>query len=202
MKHSACLDLEGVLIPEIWPWLAHRTGIEGFSRTTRDEPDYNQLMIDRIALLREHDLRLSDVQRFVSELSPLPGALDFVEWMSQVFQVTLVSDAFVQMVEPFWRIFGQPTLRCHRLVCDTEGFITHAQYSRCHGKHEVIEEFQAQGQWVLAVGDAYNDLSMLRRANLGFLYRPSASTAAAARDVYVADSYDQIAEACIKLADR
>lgn len=199
MNNVACIDMEGVLIPELWPHIAKETGLSEFNLTTREEPNYEKLMQSRIASLRKHGLRLADLQQLLSAVQLLPGALAFVQQLRQNFEVKLVSDAFVQMIKPFWQNLGYPDLRCHELLCDEDGFVTQAQYSRMHGKHEVVEEFLGQSKWVLAVGDAYNDLSMLRKASLGFLYQPSEKTAADARDVYVAAHYVQITDACARV---
>jgi len=188
----ACIDMEGVLIPELWPHIAEATGIGELAVTTREEPDYARLVAFRIRTLRKNGLRLSDVQALVSTIAPLPGATAFLAALRPRMRVVLVSDAFQEMVLPLWRAFGEPELRCHRFVCDDDGFVSAAQYVRAHGKHEVIDEFAARGCRTLAVGDAFNDLSMLRRASMGFLFRPSPQTLLAAQDLKVALSYADI----------
>lgn len=193
----ACIDLEGVLIPELWPHIAERTGIAELALTTREEPDYARLVQRRIALLRYHGLRLRDVQRIVADAAPLPGAIGFIEALGATHRIVLVSDAFQDMILPLWDALGHPELRCHRFVCDAGGFIAGARYTRARGKHEVIEEFMAAGARTLAVGDAFNDLTMLRQATQGFLFRPSPETRQAARDLIVANCYDDILSAVI-----
>lgn len=188
----ACIDLEGVLIPELWPHIACRTGIAELAITTREEPDYARLVERRIHILRLHGLGLSDVQALVSEIAPLPGATQFLAALQQKFRIVLVSDAFEEMVPSLWRQLGEPELRCHRFLCDAQGFICSAQYVRVHGKHEVIDEFAAQGFRTMAVGDAFNDLSMLHRASTGFLFRPSSQTLLAAQGLKVAMTYSDI----------
>lgn len=191
-QRIACIDMEGVLIPELWPHLAEATGIEELSVTTREVPDYPRLVDRRIGTLRHHGLKLADVQALLDDIEPLPGAEAFLARLAQGFRVSLVSDAFEEMVLPLWRRLGQPQLLCHRLVCDDEGFVQAARYTRTRGKHEVIEALSAEGAWTLAVGDAFNDLSMLRMASKGLLFRPSTQTALAAPDIGIAESYDEV----------
>jgi phosphoserine / homoserine phosphotransferase len=191
----ACIDLEGVLIPELWPHIAHQTGIEELLITTREEPDYSKLVRQRIRLLRQHHLRLCDVRNLVSTVQPLPGAVEFIRTIALYWRVVLVSDAFQQMVEPLWVQLESPELRCHAFECDNDGYISIAHYSRQFGKHEVVEHFNAQGEQTLAIGDAFNDLSMLRAANKGFLFRPSLLTRSVANDLAIAQDYESILQA-------
>ena len=188
----ACIDLEGVLIPELWPYIAQATGIDALAITTREEPDYARLVERRIRLLRQNGLRLSDVQALVAKVAPLPGASEFLAALQPWFRIVLVSDAFEEMVLPLWHQFGRPELRCHHFICDAAGYVCTAQYVRLSGKHEVIDEFAAFGFRTMAVGDAFNDLSMLRRASIGFLFRPSLQTRLAAQGLKVAMAYSEI----------
>ena len=190
----ACLDMEGVLIPELWPHIAKVSGIDELAVTTREDPDYARLVERRIALLRHHGLRLSDVQRIVGDLRPLPGAVAFMAALrlSMNFRIVLVSDAFREMVLPLWRELGEPELRCHRLDCDAAGFISAAHYARQRGKVEVIEELALQGHYTVAVGDAFNDLPMLHSADQGFLFRPSELTLKQAHGLTVVSRYQDI----------
>ncbi len=192
---TACIDLEGVLIPELWPHIAHQAGIKELMITTREEPNYAKLVAQRIVLLKHNHLRLSDVHDLVSGITPLPGALRFLRTMARKWRIVLVSDAFRQMVEPLWVQLGSPELRCHDFVCDPEGYIFAAHYSRKLGKHEDIECFKAQDNRTLAIGDAFNDLGMLRAADRGFLFRPSLQTLNAAQDLTVVQDYDSILNA-------
>jgi phosphoserine / homoserine phosphotransferase len=191
----ACIDLEGVLVPELWPHIAHQTGIKKLLITTREEPDYTKLVERRISLLRQHHLRLCDVRNLVSTIKPLPGAVQFIRTVALLWRVVLVSDAFRQMVEPIWMQLGSPELQCHEFACDSDGYIFAAKYSRKFGKHEVIEHFKAQGEQTLAIGDAFNDLSMLRAADKGFLFRPSLPTRSVANDLTIAQDYESILHA-------
>lgn len=196
----ACIDMEGVLIPELWPHLAAVTGIDELSLTTREVPDYPALVSRRIGTLRRHGLKLSDVQGLIDDVDPLPGAEAFLASLGQTCHVSLVSDAFEEMIQPLWRRLGQPQLLCHHLVCDDDGFVQAARYTRTRGKHEVIEALSAEGAWTLAVGDAFNDLSMLRMASKGLLFRPSPQTASAAPDIEIAESYDDVLAAVSEAA--
>jgi phosphoserine/homoserine phosphotransferase len=188
----ACIDMEGVLVPELWPHIAMRSGVDELASTTREESNYACLVERRIQLLRRHGLRLSDVQAMVSEIAPLPGAKQFLAALQPRFRVVLVSDAFEQMLLPLWHQLGEPELRCHQFRCDAQGFVCAAQYARVHGKHEVLEEFSAMGFRTIAVGDAFNDLSMLHRSSSGFLFRPSPQTALVADGLTIAMTYSEI----------
>ncbi|MFC7420625.1 bifunctional phosphoserine phosphatase/homoserine phosphotransferase ThrH [Iodobacter arcticus] len=188
----ACIDMEGVLIPEMWPHIADFTGIQSLAITTREEPDYVQLVAKRISILNENRLGIADIEYMISKLAPLPGAIEFLKQLQKHYRIVLVSDAFQEMLLPLWHTLGQPELRCHRLICKANGQIRQARFSRAQGKHEVIEEFAAMGARTLAVGDAFNDLSMLRKATQGYLFRPSAETQQAAPDLRIALSYQDI----------
>jgi phosphoserine / homoserine phosphotransferase len=188
----ACIDMEGVLIPELWPCIARATRIDALALTTREEPDYGRLVAQRIQTLRVHGVSLAALCELVADIPPLPGAREFLASLAPRFRVILVSDAFRQMLVPLWAKLGQPELRCHQFTCDTDGYVHSAEWVRLRGKHEVIEELAARGQPTLAVGDAFNDLSMLRSATLGYLFRPSAATRHAAADVLVAEQYADI----------
>jgi phosphoserine / homoserine phosphotransferase len=191
----ACIDLEGVLIPELWPHIAYQTGIEELHITTREEPNYSKLVEQRIHLLKYHQLRLCDVRNLVSTIKPLPGAVKFIQTIALHWRIVLVSDAFRQMVEPIWMQLDSPELQCHEFSCDSDGYICTAEYSRKFGKHEVVENFKAQGEQTLAIGDAFNDLSMLRAADKGFLFRPSLPTRSAATDLMIVEDYQSILHA-------
>lgn len=195
----ACLDMEGVLIPELWPHIATQSGIKELAITTRDEPDYPKLMDRRIKLLRENNLRLCDVQRIAADIKLLAGASNFLADLKNEMEVIIVSDAFQEIIHPFLIKLGHPKTHCHHLTCDDGGFVSKANYTRIHGKQEVISNLHSQNYWVLAVGDAHNDLEMLRSADLGFLYRPSPATSAKGQDIYIASEYSEITSAYSKL---
>jgi phosphoserine / homoserine phosphotransferase len=197
----ACIDMEGVLIPELWPYIAQRANVPQLALTTREEPDYKKLVLQRIARLHAHGLRMQDLQSWVADLEPLDGAVEFLIALKHTFNVVLVSDAFFEMVQPLWHKLGRPAIRCHQLIHDHEGFVQSPLYSRQHGKHEVIEEYLSKQAWVLAVGDAHNDLSMIRSASLGLLFRPSIQTLKAARDVTVVQTYQEILDQIVQRSE-
>ncbi|MES2074213.1 MAG: bifunctional phosphoserine phosphatase/homoserine phosphotransferase ThrH [Pseudomonadota bacterium] len=196
----ACIDLEGVLVPEMWPHVGQLARIPGLAVTTREEPDYPRLMLRRIALLRRSGLRLVDVQRIVATLRPLHGAADFLAALRRQHQVLVLSDAFVELAAPFVAALGTVELQCHRLSVDADGFIDGCCFLPRRGKEETVQQLQQEGHRVLAVGDALNDLAMLRQADLGFLFQPSPQTLQAAGDLRVALDYDDILAAVARAA--
>ena len=192
MTNIACIDLEGVLAPEMWPFIGACAGIPGLKITTREEPDYYSLMVHRIALLRKHGLTLRDVQEIVASLPPLDGAADFLTALRPHYRVLIVSDAFMEFAAHFGSLLGSPELQCHRLSVDPDGFIDSCLFLPRRGKEETVQRLQAGGHRVLAVGDAFNDLAMLRAADRGFLFRPSRQTLDAAPDLRVVRHYGEI----------
>ena len=167
-----CLDLEGVLIPEIWIAFARRTGIAEFQRTTRDEPDYDKLMRWRLALLRQHDLRLRDIQAVIGGMSPMPGAREFLDDLRSRYQVIILSDTFYEFAEPLMRQLGRPTLFCHRLEVDSEGYVTDYRLRQPDQKRHAVNALKGLRFQVIAAGDSYNDTGMLAAADAGFFIHP------------------------------
>ena len=165
----ACLDLEGVLVPEIWIAFAERTGIEELRATTRDIPDYDVLMKQRLGLLEQHKLRINDIQDVIATLAPLPGALEFVDWLRERFQVIILSDTFYEFSEPLMRQLKWPTLFCHRLVTDEEGRVVDYKLRQADPKRASVKALHSLNYRVLAAGDSYNDTTMLSEADVGFL---------------------------------
>lgn len=165
-----CLDLEGVLIPEIWLAVADRTGIEGLQKTTRDIPVYDELMQLRLGLLAEHELPLSLITQVIDTLEPLPGAPEFLGWARQHFQVAIISDTFYQFAMPLMAKLGWPTLLCHKLVVDDDRIVDY-QIRQPDPKRRSVQAFRSLNYRVLAAGDSYNDVSMLEEADAGFLFR-------------------------------
>ena len=164
-----CLDLEGVLVPEIWIAFAERTGIEELRATTRDIPDYDVLMKQRLALLDQHNLRIDDIQSVIATLQPLPGAVDFIEWLRPRFQVIILSDTFYEFSQPLMRQLNWPTLFCHRLVTDDEGSVVDYKLRQKDPKRASVKALHSLNYRVLAAGDSYNDTTMLGEADVGFL---------------------------------
>ncbi len=170
-----CLDLEGVLVPEIWIAFSERTGIADFRRTTRDEPDYDKLMRWRLALLRQHRLKLSDIQAVIAGMAPMPGAREFLDDLRGRYQVIILSDTFYEFADPLMRQLGRPTLFCHRLVLDGEGFVADYKLRQPDQKRHAVDALKSLNYQVIAAGDSYNDTGMLGAADAGFFIHPPAS---------------------------
>ena len=170
--YIVCSDLEGVFVPEIWVNVSRHTGIDELKLTTRDISDYNVLMKRRLELLQKYGLTLRDVQNVISLLKPLPGALEFVEWIRSVSQLIVVTDSFTEFAEPLIRQLGGPTLLCHHLTTDKNGIITDYNLRQDDAKRCVVDALHSLNYKVIAIGDSYNDISMLKKADLGILYNP------------------------------
>src|SRR5690554_47453 len=166
----ACLDLEGVLIPEIWIAFAEKTGIEELKATTRDIPDYDVLMKQRLRLLDEHGYGLPAIQEVISELDPLPGAAEFLDWLRERFQVVILSDTFYEFAMPLMKKLGHPALLCHKLEVDENGRITNYLLRQRDPKRQSVRAFQLLNYRVIAAGDSYNDTTMLAQAEAGILF--------------------------------
>ena len=167
-----CLDLEGVLIPEIWIAFAQKTGIEALKRTTRDEPDYNVLMRYRLDILDKEGFKLTDIEDVICSLDPLPGAPEFVDWLRSQTRLVILSDTFRQFVGPLMAKLGHPTLFCHDLVVDDTGRIADYTLRLADHKRKAVEAFKALNFTTFAAGDSYNDLSMIDVADDRALYCP------------------------------
>ena len=167
-----CLDLEGVLVPEIWIAFSERTGIPELRRTTRDEPDYDKLMRFRLDLLRRHGLGLPDIQKVIAGMAPEPGARDFLDALRQRYQVIILSDTFYEFAMPLMAQLGMPTLFCHRLETDAQGFVSAYHLRMPEQKRASVRAFKALQFRVVAAGDSYNDTAMLGEAHAGILFRP------------------------------
>ena len=167
-----CLDLEGVLIPEIWIAFAQRTGIAEFQRTTRDEPDYDKLMRYRLGLLKLHGLKLADIQAVIGGMAPMAGAKDFLDELRSRFQVIILSDTFYEFADPLMRQLGRPTLFCHQLVIDAQGFVTDYKLRQPNQKAHAVNALKGLNFQVIAAGDSYNDTGMLGAADAGFFIHP------------------------------
>ncbi len=167
-----CLDLEGVLVPEIWIEFAERTGIAALRRTTRDEPDYDKLMKYRLALLAEHKLGLPDIQKVIAEMGPMPGAREFVDGLREDYQVIILSDTFYEFAHPLMRQLGWPTLFCHSLEADSNGVLVNYHLRMPDQKREAVKRFKELNFTVVAAGDSYNDTAMLNEAHGGILFHP------------------------------
>jgi len=168
----ACLDLEGVLLPEIWIAFAEETGIEQLRLTTREIPDYDELMQNRLKILNDNNLKLIDIQNVIKKLSPLAGAIDFLTWLKSEFQVIILSDTFYQFVGPLMKKLDYPTLFCHELTLDSKGSITGYRLRQKDGKTKAVSAFKKLNFKVIAAGDSYNDTGMLQEADAGILFCP------------------------------
>lgn len=187
-----CLDLEGVLVPEIWIEFSQRTGIAEFSRTTRDEPDYDKLMRYRIGLLEQHGLKLTDIQAVIAGMSPLPGAKEFLDGLRERFQVIILSDTFYEFADPLMQQLGRPTLLCHRLVIDDAGFVRDYKLRQPDQKRMAVNALKGLNYQVIAAGDSYNDTGMLMAADAGFFIHPPESIVAQFPQFPVNRSYAEL----------
>lgn len=167
-----CLDLEGVLVPEIWIAFSERTGIPELRRTTRDEPDYDKLMRFRLDLLRRHRLGLKDIQQVIAGMGPEPGARAFLDALRERYQVVILSDTFYEFAMPLMAQLGMPTLFCHRLEADAEGFVAAYHLRQPDQKRQAVKAFKGLNFRTIAAGDSYNDTAMLGEAHAGILFRP------------------------------
>ncbi|MDO9244442.1 MAG: bifunctional phosphoserine phosphatase/homoserine phosphotransferase ThrH [Rhodocyclaceae bacterium] len=167
-----CLDLEGVLVPEIWIEFAERTGIPELRRTTRDEPDYDVLMKYRLALLKQHQLGLPDIQQVIAAMGPMAGAKDFLDALRRDFQVIILSDTFYEFAMPLMAQLGMPALFCHKLETDSTGFLVNYHLRMPNQKMESVRRFKELNFKVIAAGDSYNDTAMLNEADAGILFHP------------------------------
>ncbi len=197
-----CLDLEGVLVPEIWIAFAERTGIAEFRRTTRDEPDYDKLMRWRIDLLRQHGLKLADIQEVIAAMAPLPGAREFLDALRARYQVVILSDTFYEFADPLMRQLGRPTLFCHRLEIDAEGFVSAYRLRQRDPKRAAVNAFKSLNYTVLAAGDSFNDTAMLGAADAGFFIHPPPAIAAQFPQFPVASDYRELLAAIDESARR
>ena len=187
-----CLDLEGVLVPEIWIEFSKRTGIPELQRTTRDEPDYDKLMTYRLDILRRHQLGLPDIQRVIGEMGPMEGARAFLDQLREDYQVVILSDTFYEFAHPLMRQLGWPTLFCHSLEDDDAGMLVDYHLRMPDQKREAVERFKELNFRVVAAGDSYNDTAMLGEAHGGILFHPPENVIREFPQYPVALTYDQL----------
>jgi phosphoserine/homoserine phosphotransferase len=169
--HMVCLDLEGVLVPEIWIAFSEATGIPELRRTTRDEPDYDKLMRFRLDLLAKNNLKIADIQQVISGMNPLPGAIEFTQALREQTQLVILSDTFEQFARPLMEKLAWPCLLCNSLETGSDGAVTGYKLRQQNGKKEAVKAFQSINISVFAAGDSFNDLAMIREANAGCLFR-------------------------------
>ena len=186
-----CLDLEGVLVPEIWIAFAEKTGIMELKRTTRDEPDYEKLMAWRMDILRGHGLTLSDIQDTISQIHPLEGAYEFLSKLRSITQVVILSDTFKEFASPLMKQLGWPTILCNSLVIDENNMLCGMKLRQVDGKRKAIEGFRSMGFRTFAAGDSYNDLSMIHTADKGCLFRAPENILKEEPDLKLCTTYDE-----------
>lgn len=186
------LDLEGVLIPEIWIAVAEKSGIEKLRLTTRDVSDYDELMRGRLQLLEKHGLTIDDIQQVISQLRPLAGAYEFLSELRRRAEVILLSDTFYQFAAPLMAQLDWPTLFCNSLVIDADGRIVDYRLRQKDGKRQAVKALKGLNFEVIAAGDSYNDTTMLAEADLGILFRPSQSVAEEFADFRIAEDYETL----------
>jgi phosphoserine / homoserine phosphotransferase len=187
-----CTDLEGVLVPEIWINVARKTGIEELKLTTRDISDYDVLMRKRLGILAHHGLKLKDITDVIATMDPLDGALEFMNWLRERTQVIIVSDTFVEFAKPLMAKLGWPTLLCNYLTIDGTGAITDYHLRQKDGKRHVVLAMQSLNFEVIAMGDSYNDITMLQTARHGILFRPPETIKTEYPRFPVTETYEQI----------
>ncbi|MDY6891005.1 MAG: bifunctional phosphoserine phosphatase/homoserine phosphotransferase ThrH [Pseudomonadota bacterium] len=193
----ACLDLEGVLIPEIWIAFAQETGIEELKATTRDIPDYDVLMQQRLRILDQHGLTLAQIQHTISRLAPLEGAREFIDWLRERFQVVILSDTFYEFAAPLMKQLGYPTLLCHELAVDRSGRITDYILRQRDPKRQSVRALQLLNFRVIAAGDSYNDTTMLTQAEAGILFHAPDNVIAEFPQFPAVDTYAELKRAFI-----
>ena len=198
----ACLDLEGVLIPEIWIAFAEKTCIDALKRTTRDEPDYDVLMQYRLDLLRENGLGLHEIQDVIATLEPLDGAVDFVNWLRERFQVIILSDTFYEFANPLMKPLGYPTLLCHKLECDDSGSVIDYHLRQSNPKRQSIVALKSLYYRTIAAGDSYNDTTMLAEADAGILFHAPQNVIDEFPQFPAVHTYDDLKREFIRASDR
>ncbi|MCG8508418.1 MAG: bifunctional phosphoserine phosphatase/homoserine phosphotransferase ThrH [Rhodospirillales bacterium] len=197
-----CLDLEGVLVPEVWINFAERTGIDALRATTRDIPDYDVLMTQRLKILDEHGLKLPDIQEVIGGMGPMEGAREFLDRLRERFQVVILSDTFYDFAKPLMRQLGWPTLFCHRLEIDSSGRVAKYKLRMTDQKRHSVEAFKALNFTVMAAGDSYNDTTMLAAADAGILFRAPENVIREFPQYPVVTEYDQLEAQFIEASDR
>jgi len=199
----ACLDLEGVLIPEIWIAFAEETGIEALKATTRDIPDYDVLMQQRLRILDEHGLGLNEIQAVIARLKPLDGAVEFVDWLRERFQVIILSDTFYEFSQPLMRQLGFPTLLCHQLEVDEKsGRVTDYKLRQANPKRQAVLSLKSLYYRIIAAGDSYNDTTMLAEADEGILFMAPDNVVAEIPQFPAIYGYDNLKQAFIDASNR
>ena len=197
-----CLDMEGVLVPEIWIEFAEKTGIEALKATTRDIPDYDVLMQQRLAILAENNLKLRDIQEVIAMLSPLDGAVDFLDSLREQYQLVILSDTFYEFAKPLVEQMKWPTIFCHKLVVQPDGAVTDYKIRQKDPKRMSVRALQSLNFSVFAAGDSYNDTTMLEEADAGFLFRSPANVIEEFPQYRVTNEYSELRRFIDEAADQ
>ncbi|MGN0496030.1 MAG: bifunctional phosphoserine phosphatase/homoserine phosphotransferase ThrH [Lachnospiraceae bacterium] len=196
-----CLDLEGVLVPEIWIAFAEASGIPELKRTTRDEPDYDKLMNYRLNILKEHGLGLKEIQDTIATIDPIPGAKEFLDELRSMTQVIIISDTFTQFAKPLMKKLGWPTIFCNSLVVADSGEITGFKMRCEKSKYTTVKALQSIGYETIASGDSHNDLGMIEASKAGFLFKSTEQIKADHPELPAYETYDELLEAIKKVLD-
>lgn len=196
--YITCLDLEGVLVPEIWIAFAKETGIMELTKTTRDEPDYDKLMNWRIGVLKEHGLGLKEIQDTIAKIDPMPGAKEFLDELRSISQVIIISDTFTQFAKPLMEKLGWPTIFCNSLEVAPDGEITGFKMRIENSKYTTVKALQSIGYDTIASGDSYNDLGMIKASKAGFLFKSTDKIKADNPDLPAYETYDELLAAIKK----
>ncbi len=198
----ACLDLEGVLVPEVWIAFAEKTGIDELKATTRDIPDYNVLMTQRLEILKQHGLKIDDIQEVIGTLEPLPGAIEFIDWLRERFQVIILSDTFYEFSQPLMRQLKWPTLFCHKLVVDDTGRVTDYKLRQADPKRASVKALHSLNYRVIAAGDSYNDTTMLSEAEVGILFHAPQNVIDEFPQFRSVQAFDDLRQAFVEASER
>ncbi len=193
-----CLDMEGVLVPEIWIAFSEESGIPELRRTTRDEPDYNKLMNYRLAILKEHGLGLGEIQSVISRIDPLPGAKAFLDDLRERAQTVILSDTFEQFALPLMKKLGMPSIFCNTLEVAPDGMITGFHMRIANSKLSTVRAFQSIGYDTIAAGDSYNDLAMIQASKAGFLFRSTEKIKAEHPELEAYEEFDDLRDAIVR----
>ena len=193
--YITCLDLEGVLVPEIWIAFAEASGIPELRKTTRDEPDYDKLMKYRLAILKEHGLGLKEIQETIAKIEPMEGAKEFLDKLRDLSQVIIISDTFTQFAKPLMKKLGMPTIFCNTLEVADNGEITGYKMRVEKSKYTTVKALQSIGYEIIASGDSHNDLGMIKASKAGFLFKSTDSIKADNPDIPAYETYDELYEA-------
>lgn len=187
-----CLDMEGVLVPEIWIAFADETGIDALKKTTRDEPDYDKLMQYRLGILREHHLGLKEIQNTIARIDPMPGARAFLDELRTITQVIIISDTFTQFAQPLMKKLGYPTLFCNTLEVAEDGTITDYRMRVAQSKLTTVKALQSIGFETIASGDSHNDMGMIKASKAGFLFRSTEELKRENPDISAYETYEEL----------